>query len=294
MKRIDIQCITTLPAQIHVLEQEATREGFKFLARLLRDWESGANRFDSPGECLMAAFLDNKLVGIGGLSRDPYLKDNTGRLRRLFVADSVRGRGVGQALVDRLVEHAAQRFCVVRLSTDTPQGAAFYLRCGFQPSSGDHVTHIKILDSAVSLRPVAASDRSQIQRWAAAIDSTKFMTRYEPRAEQSLLWDIVHRAGRDVGVAWLERTDIRDQAQLGIMLAAPELLGRGIGQAAITQVLEKARRCLFIHSVVLNVRETNARAVACYERCGFRPETRSLRNADGQAYAVLQMLKTLV
>lgn len=192
------------------------------------------------------------------------------------------------------MEQAAQRFRVVRLSTDTPQGAALNLRCGFQPASGEHVTHTKTVDVALSLRPVAASDRHQIQRWAAAINSSEFMARYEPLADQSLLWDIVHRAGQDVGVAWLERTEIPDQARLGIMLAAPALLGRGIGQAAVMQVLAKARHCLSMRSVVLNVRETNTRAITCYERCGFTREARSLRHADGREYAVWQMLKILV
>jgi RimJ/RimL family protein N-acetyltransferase len=294
MGHIDIQRITTLPLQLHELEQEAIGQGFRFLTRLRQDWESGANRFDAPGECLMAAFLDSEWVGIGGLSRDPYQQGDTARLRRLFVADAARGRGVGKALVSRLVEHAAQHFRVVHLSTDTPQGAAFYLRCGFQPASGAHVTHTKTLDAALSLRPVVASDRPQIQHWAASINSSEFMARHEPLAGQSLLWDIVHRAGLDVGVAWLERTDIPDQARLGIMLAAPALLGRGIGQAAVMQVLAKARHCLSMRSVVLNVRETNVRAIACYERCGFTREARSLRHADGREYAVWQMLKILV
>ncbi|WP_110950712.1 GNAT family N-acetyltransferase [Pseudomonas bohemica] len=145
MKMLDVQQIAALPAQLRVLEQEAITQGFRFLTRLIAEWESGANRFDEPGECLMAAYLNEQLVAIGGLSRDPYLQDDTGRLRRLYVADAARGRNVGRTLVKRLVERAAQRFRVVRLSTDTPDGAAFYLRCGFLPLDDAHATHIKFL-----------------------------------------------------------------------------------------------------------------------------------------------------
>src|SRR5262249_23887642 len=36
------------------------------------DWESGANRFDGPGEVLFEARVGSRLVGICGLDRDPY------------------------------------------------------------------------------------------------------------------------------------------------------------------------------------------------------------------------------
>ncbi|RMT68068.1 GNAT family acetyltransferase [Pseudomonas syringae pv. theae] len=43
------------------------------------------------------------------------------------------------------MEHAAQEFFAVRLFTDTPSGAEFYLRCGFQPVDEEHATHMKLL-----------------------------------------------------------------------------------------------------------------------------------------------------
>lgn len=56
MKPFDIRTITHLPAHISTLEEEAVGEGFRFLTRLIRQWESGTIRFDAPGECLMAAY----------------------------------------------------------------------------------------------------------------------------------------------------------------------------------------------------------------------------------------------
>ncbi|POA72571.1 GNAT family N-acetyltransferase [Pseudomonas sp. GW531-T4] len=143
-----IRQISALAPEILELEAEAVAEGFRFLTRLVADWKSGANRFDQPGECLLGAFRDGQLIAIGGLSYDPYAGPGIGRLRRVYVARAARGQNVGKALVQQLLAYAAQRFRVVRLSTDTPEGAAFYLRCGFQPIQDDFATHVKSLADA--------------------------------------------------------------------------------------------------------------------------------------------------
>ncbi|MEN4749668.1 hypothetical protein ABEH28_07840 [Pseudomonas sp. Ps21-P2] len=80
---MEIQLVTRLPLQIAALEQEAVAEGFRFITRVTLEWHSGTNRFEASGECLMAADLDLKLVGIGGLSIDPFMRALTGRLRRV-------------------------------------------------------------------------------------------------------------------------------------------------------------------------------------------------------------------
>lgn len=145
MQQVEIKQIMVLPKQILALEKEATLEGFRFLTRLIAEWNTGANRFDAPGECLMAAYLDGSLVGVGGLSIDPYAQKDIGRLRRVYVAGASRGQNVGRSLVNQLLEYAGRRFRVVRLSTDTSSGAAFYVRCGFQLLNDDHATHMKLL-----------------------------------------------------------------------------------------------------------------------------------------------------
>lgn len=143
-----IRQISALPPEILILEAEAVTEGFRFLTRLVADWKNGSNRFDQPGECLLGAFRNGQLIAIGGLSYDPYARSDTGRLRRVYVARASRGQNVGKALVQQLLEYAAQRFRVVRLSTDTPEGSAFYLRCGFQQIHDDFATHVKSLADA--------------------------------------------------------------------------------------------------------------------------------------------------
>lgn len=107
MNQTEIQPIAHLPPQIADLENAALAEGFRFLTRLISEWHSGANRFDAPGECLMAAYLNERLVGIGGLSVDPYAEAGVGRLRGVYVVPSSRGQNVGQ----RLGECAACSCC---------------------------------------------------------------------------------------------------------------------------------------------------------------------------------------
>jgi GNAT superfamily N-acetyltransferase len=141
MNQTEIQPITHLPPQIADLENAVVAEGFRFLTRLISEWQSGANRFDAPGECLMAAYLNERLVGIGGLSVDPYAEASVGRLRRVYVVPSSRGQNVGQRLVSELLVHAALHFRSVRLNTDTVEGSAFYLRCGFVRVEDGDATH---------------------------------------------------------------------------------------------------------------------------------------------------------
>lgn len=144
---MEIHQVTRLPPQIPLLEKEAVAEGFRFITRLTSEWHSGSNRFDAPGECLIAAYLDRQLVGIGGLSVDPFAQAPTGRLRRVYVTPAARRQQVGRRLVSALLAHASLHFETVRLNTDTAQGSAFYLSCGFTLTEDVQATHIMQLRS---------------------------------------------------------------------------------------------------------------------------------------------------
>jgi len=139
---MEIHLVTHLPPQIPALEKEAVAEGFRFITRLTSEWHSGSNRFNAPGECLMGVYLNRQLVGIGGLSVDPFTQAPTGRLRRVYVTPASRRQQVGRKLVSALLAHAALHFETVRLHTDTAQGSAFYLSCGFTLTEEAQATHI--------------------------------------------------------------------------------------------------------------------------------------------------------
>jgi len=110
-------------------------------------WAAGENRFDRPGELLLTARIEGKLVGIGGLNRDPYAQDpGIGRLRHVYVTKTARRRGVGASLVRRILAHAAPHFSIVRLRTLSPDAAAFYAHLGFQQASEADATHFMRLE----------------------------------------------------------------------------------------------------------------------------------------------------
>jgi len=61
------------------------------------------NRFYREGEILIGTFRGDRLLGISGLNRDPYVDDRrVGRLRHLYVAKNERCAGSGRVLVGLL------------------------------------------------------------------------------------------------------------------------------------------------------------------------------------------------
>jgi ribosomal protein S18 acetylase RimI-like enzyme len=130
--------------QIGPLLAESEAEGFAFVRRVVREWETGANRFSGEGEALLGCFLDGRLVGICGLSRDPYLSDSTvGRLRNLYVLPAYRNREIGRALARRVIELAGSSFRVLRLRAANPKAAALYEHLGFAATTElENCTHL--------------------------------------------------------------------------------------------------------------------------------------------------------
>jgi len=136
--------LISLPAALAALEHEAIAEGFGMITRLRKEWESGTNRFDREGEVLLGSFCVDRLLGIGGLNRDPYADNpRVGRLRHLYVTKSERRSGIGRSLVERILGHAIVNFDSVRLWTD--RAGSFYDRLGFDRTDGTKVTHVYLI-----------------------------------------------------------------------------------------------------------------------------------------------------
>lgn len=140
---IQIRQIKSLGTELTPLVSEGDREGHAFVRRLRDDWEKGENRFDRAGEALFGAFSGDRLVGVGGLNRDPYTEqEGVGRLRHLYVAPDARRHGVGQMLVERIITQAKGSFAMLRLRTPSADAAAFYRRLGFVETNEDAATHL--------------------------------------------------------------------------------------------------------------------------------------------------------
>lgn len=87
-----------LPDGFEELAADALAGGHKVLEVLREDWDSGALRFERPGEALFAAYAGSALLGVCGVTPDPYVQDEqTGRMRRLYVRRAARRHGAGVA-----------------------------------------------------------------------------------------------------------------------------------------------------------------------------------------------------
>lgn len=144
MEQIDIARISEIQSgAINHLVEESLSQGFRFVARLIREYRSGLNCFDKSGEVLFTASVQGAVVGIGGLNRDPYFNNpKVGRLRHLYVQSVLRRRGVGRLLVTQLIHEANQHYQLLTLRTDTVAADEFYQKLGFKTAPNwEHTTH---------------------------------------------------------------------------------------------------------------------------------------------------------
>jgi GNAT superfamily N-acetyltransferase len=125
------------------LLEESLSEGYEFVDRLWKEYETGVNRFDGTGEVLLGVFVSDQLIAIGGLHNDPYLGDTKiGRIRHVYVLNAWRGQGVGRRLLAALMDEAKLHYHKLTLRTLTPDATAFYNAIGFDNSPRfENATH---------------------------------------------------------------------------------------------------------------------------------------------------------
>lgn len=148
MKKFQVVRLKQLPINdIQPLLEESREQGFKLVERLVRQYLSGKNQFRKPGEALFAVYSDQQLIGVGGLTPDPYLPDGeTGRVRRIYVLSAWRGQGVGKLLLLRIIEEATHYYRLLTLRTRNPKASQFYYSLGFQTKPEVYqATHYMVL-----------------------------------------------------------------------------------------------------------------------------------------------------
>lgn len=145
----DIGPLSGIDPALAPLIAEAVAGGSAFMARVPRHWEDGSNRFDLSGEVYLAVWRDGQIVAAGGLNRDPYARDpGCGRVRHVYVLQSMRRSGAGRALLAAITQRARSHFTRLRLRTTTAQGAAFYEAIGFTRCDEDAASHVLELQAA--------------------------------------------------------------------------------------------------------------------------------------------------
>jgi GNAT superfamily N-acetyltransferase len=118
-------------------------EGHNMVNRLLRDFRAGTNRFDAPGEILLAHAEGQTIVGVGGLNLEPECSfARAGRVRRLYILPRCRAHGLGRSLVDGLASFAASHHDRLTVNVGKLAAGGFYEHLGFTPVEHAHITHV--------------------------------------------------------------------------------------------------------------------------------------------------------
>ena len=90
-----------------------------------------AEEFSPPAGCFLVVYDGDRPVACGGLKR---LDDESGEVRRVYVAPSARGRGLGRRILRALEAHARD-LGLERLRLDTgarqPEAIALFESEGF-------------------------------------------------------------------------------------------------------------------------------------------------------------------
>jgi GNAT superfamily N-acetyltransferase len=136
-----IPVVGVLPDGIEALESEARVEAVANVSRLITDWTSGAERFSKPGELLLAAYEDERLIGVGGLTLEPDVRLQAMRLRRLYVCKCDRRRGVGRSLAGSLIERGLRHSAILTLNAGVAGAGTFWEALGFRRVDGKQHTH---------------------------------------------------------------------------------------------------------------------------------------------------------
>lgn len=134
------------------------------------------------------------------------------------------------------------------------------------------------LPEDVETRLALGRRREIVEAYGGTFDPAALYTRSHAQAairfieQQDYGWVI--DAGRFIGHVRLHSVDWQDsRAALAIGIDDPSCLGKGYGSEAIRLVLAYAFGGIF-HRVGLRVLANNARAIACYRKCGFVEEGR--------------------
>ncbi|RNF39165.1 GNAT family N-acetyltransferase [Planococcus salinus] len=149
---IDLREIKKLKTEdVEKLVEESEAEGYRFLRRLVDQYEDGTNTFNKAGEILYGVWNpQGHLVAIGGLNRDPYSsKEGVGRLRRFYISQEARRQGIGTHLLTEIVNYAKGHFTELVVRTESSVADAFYRANGFSADLGiPEATHSLRLDNA--------------------------------------------------------------------------------------------------------------------------------------------------
>lgn len=129
-----------------------------------------------------------------------------------------------------------------------------------------------------------AIDKSNLHQYkeyekAFEADLKEYQSRiYPSQTAKKLCWYHIKYDNGYIGSVWLEKSHGDDFSVLGIFITDKKYRNQGIGTKAIQQILLNDLHIMGTDKVILRVRETNKRAIACYNKIGFRETRRYTKN----------------
>lgn len=136
--------------------------------------------------------------------------------------------------------------------------------------------------SRVLLRPLSSTDLEVLAAWDQDEEVNRFLGKRFSRSGADA-WLEDYRRGRGVAMAIVADRDHiigdvelrhinwrRGEAELRICLGNKSYWNLGLGTEAVRLIVSYALAQLGLKSVYLKVYASNARAIRCYRKCGFR------------------------
>jgi GNAT superfamily N-acetyltransferase len=131
------------PPGFATLRAEALAERYRHIERLAETWAASLSTLDSA---FFTALRSDELVGIGGVTRDPYdsFRDLL-RLRRFYVLPTFRRAGAGRMLAEAAFTWARPRASRLSVRVSDREAAAFWEALGFETDAGPNRALLKRL-----------------------------------------------------------------------------------------------------------------------------------------------------
>ena len=148
----------------------------------------------------------------------------------------------------------------------------------------------RITGERVSLREFRQEDISGIRSWVTDIETTKtlggaYMRPQTWEQSERYLMNLLNGDVGGVNLVIADKESLRYLGQCSLMMVdntarhaelaivmCPVCQNQGLGQEGIALMLDFAFRQMNLNRVYLKVYADNARAVRCYEKCGFMLE----------------------
>jgi GNAT superfamily N-acetyltransferase len=125
-----------LPGGFDALRAEAEAEGHRHMARLAVEVSETPELFIA----LLAAFDEGELLGIGGMTPEPA-DPSAIRMRRLYVSQAARRRGVARMIANALLNEALCRAKLVTVHAGNPGAERFWEALGYAPVANQPWSH---------------------------------------------------------------------------------------------------------------------------------------------------------